>query len=341
MIAIATHVQRLFESGSTGNNLKKFLGDSSLTSTIVFHVQCLSELTSVITGRLHGRHTGSELGGDGFLESTEDLSVEVERKDGVDDLEWLLLEDHIVWELLWVRDSELGALDAERATRGGELEDLISSVRDIGSRERNQGTGSWYGGDEGHELRVKKLNGISLAGEVSVEELLGDGKALLGIWVLSTLKGLADWVVTTHEVLDSLLSDENKVNVNSLGLELLVTGVSLLDHEGVVSSAKTTVTSDNNKSNLLDLTLSQQRKIDRFTIKTGDKSTENRLKSLRERTGGHNGILGTTHFSGSDKLHGHGNLTGVDDGLDTITDSCIGSNSKTEMRKGQREGETV
>lgn len=310
----------LFESGRTSNNLQNFLGDGSLTGTVIFQRQLGSEFSGVITSRLHRLHTGGELGGNRFLKSSEDLSVEVKRKDGVDDLDRVLFEDHVVREFLGFGNFELGALDTEVSGFGSQLENFVTLLGDVRGRERNKCSDGRSGGDEGDELGVKQFNSIGFSTKEGVQQFLGDGKGFLGVRVLSARESLSDRVVSAFEVGDSLSSDKDHINLDSLVSEFLESGFGLLDHEGVVSSAKTTVSGNDGKSDLLDLTLSQKRKVKSFTSQSGDQSSEDGLKSLGERTGGDNSILGTSDLGGSDKLHGHGDLLGVLDRSDTVTD---------------------
>ena len=89
-----------------------------------------------------------------------------------------------------------------------------------------------------------------------------------------------------------------------------------------VTSAKSTVSSHNDKRHLFHVTSGQQGKIHCLSAHTFDQSTEDRLQSFGERAGGEDSVLSTTHFSGSDKLHRHGNLTSVLNRLDAVTNSC-------------------
>mmetsp|Transcript_25407 Transcript_25407/g.54196 ORF Transcript_25407/g.54196 Transcript_25407/m.54196 type:complete len:328 (+) Transcript_25407:59-1042(+) len=298
----------LFKSLRSRNNLKNFLGDGSLTGTIVFQRKLRGKLSGVITCGLHRLHTGGELGGNRFLKSTEDLSVQVQRKDGVNNLKRVLFEDHIVGEFLGFGNFEFGALDTEVSGFGSQLENFITSLGDVGSRERNQCSDGRSGGNKRNELGVKQFDGISFSGKEGVQQFLGDSKGLLGARVLSAVECFSDGVVTTFEVGNSLDSDKHHIDINSLGGKFLESGFGLLDHEGVVPSAKTTISGDNSQSDLLDFTLGKKRKINGFTTKTSDKPSENRLKSFGERTGGEDSVLGTTDLGGSDKLHGHGNF---------------------------------
>mmetsp|Transcript_24466 Transcript_24466/g.49573 ORF Transcript_24466/g.49573 Transcript_24466/m.49573 type:complete len:290 (+) Transcript_24466:118-987(+) len=251
-------LKNLLEGGGTGNNLQDLLGDRGLTGTVVFSAQPLGKVSSVVTRGLHGLHTSSKLGGDRLLERAEDLAVEVEGEDGVDDLDGVLLEDHVVGEILGLRNLELGALNLEVASGGCELKDLVTLLGDLRGREGDESSGAGGGGNEGDELGVKKLDGIGLATEVGVEELLRDGEGLLGVRVLASLEGLADGESATLEVGDALLSDEHHVACNALILELIETGLCLLDHEGVVAATETTVTGDDDKGNLADLALGEE-----------------------------------------------------------------------------------
>jgi len=219
-------------------------------------------------------HTSSKFGGNRLLKGTEDLSVEVKRKDRVDNLDRVLFEDHVVREVLWLSGIKFGTLNLEFSVFGGEFENFITLLGDLGGGERNEGTNGWSGGDEGNELGVEEFDGVSFSGQIGVEEFLGDGESLLGVGVLSSFEGLADWVRTTLEVGDSLLSDEDHVSFNAGSLELLVASFSLFDHEGVVTSTKTTVTGDDAEGNLLDFTLGEERKIGGIRSNTADKSSE-------------------------------------------------------------------
>jgi len=279
------------------------------------------------------------------LKSTQDLSVQVKGKDGVDNLEGVLFENHVVGEILGFSHVELLAVDSEVSSGGGEFEDLITLLGDFGGREGDEGTDTGGGGDQGEELCVKKLDGISLSRKERVDNFFRDGKGLLGIGVLGAIIYSTDGDFATLEVCGSLLADEDQVTLDSLKLELVDTGLGLLDHEGVVSSAETTVTSDDNKGNLVNLTLSQQRKVGGLSTETVDKASEDALKSLRKGTSGHDGVLGTTDLSRSDKLHGTGDLFRVVDGGDTVTDgvglSVVDDDGTTSSVGDSRVGEDI
>ena len=309
-----------FKCSGSRNNLKNFLSDGSLTSTIVLQVQFLGKSPSVITCTLHRLHSGGKLRGNRFLQTTEDLSIEVEGKDRVDNLEGVLFKDHIIGEFLGLGNLKFSALNTEGSRVRGELENFVPLVGDVGSGERNQSTDTGLGSDEGNKLGVKKLDSIGFSGKEGIHELLRDSKSLLGIRVLSSFESLSDGVFTTFKISDSLLSDQNKVNIDSLRFQLGESLLGLLDHERIVSSAQSTVTSNASKGNLLNLTGGEQRKVNGFSIQSLDKSSKDRLKSLREGTSGENSILSTSDLGGSDKLHGRSDLLCVLNGLDAVTD---------------------
>ena len=73
------------------------------------------------------------------------------------------------------------------------------------------------GGDKRNELGVHKFYGISFSRKVGVKDFLTDGKGLSGSGLLSASEFGTDGKLTTFKVADSLLSNKNKVNVNSLG----------------------------------------------------------------------------------------------------------------------------
>ena len=312
----------LLKRGGTSNNLENLRGHRGLTGAVVLLGELLGELAGVVGGGLHGLHPGGELGGDGLLEGAEDLTVQVQGEDGVDDLDGILLEDHVVGELLGFGDVELLALDAKLATRRGEGEDLVALLGDLGGRERDEGAGRGGGVDEGHELGVEELDGVGLSGEEGVEELLGDGEGLLGVGVLAGLEGLADGVVAALEVFDALLADEDHVALDALRLELGEAGLGLLDHEGVVTAAETAIAGDDDEGDLVDLALGEEGKVEGLAGDAADEAAEDGLQGLGEGTGSEDGVLGTTDLGGGDELHGHGDLLGVLDGGDAVADGC-------------------
>mmetsp|Transcript_15556 Transcript_15556/g.33918 ORF Transcript_15556/g.33918 Transcript_15556/m.33918 type:complete len:365 (-) Transcript_15556:40-1134(-) len=309
-----------FKCLCSSNNLKNFLRDGSLTGTIVLQAQLVGKGTGVVTGGLHRLHTSGKFGGNRFLETTEDLSVQVQRKDGVDDLDRVLFKDHVVGEVLGLGSTKVLAFDGKVTRGGGEFENLIVRSCDVGSRERNQSTDRGVGGNQGDELGVHEFNGIGFASKEGVEEFFRDGKSFLGVGVLATVKLLADGVVTALKVLNTLLSNKNHINFNTGALQFLETSFGLPDHERVVTSAKTTVTRDAAEGNLLDLANSQKRKVNIFSANAFNQSTKDGLQSFREGTGGQDSILGTTDLSGSHKLHGHGDLLRVLHTGNAITD---------------------
>ena len=229
-----------------------------------------------------------------------------------------MLEDHIVGEILGFGRLELLALYAKVTPRGGELKDLIALLGDFGCREGNEGANTRTGGDERHELGVEKFDGIGLPRKEGVDNFFRDGKSLLGIGVLSTLKDFANGVFPTLEVGGALLADEDHVAIDALGLEVLEPGLGLLDHEGVVASAKTAITGDDDEGDLVHLALGQEGEVGGLSAKPGDKSTEYALESFREGTGGQDSVLGATDLGSGDELHGRGDFFGIVDGFDTI-----------------------
>mmetsp|Transcript_7435 Transcript_7435/g.21092 ORF Transcript_7435/g.21092 Transcript_7435/m.21092 type:complete len:254 (+) Transcript_7435:426-1187(+) len=192
-------------------------------------------------------------------------------------------------------------------------------LSDIRGCERDQSADSRGGSNQRNELSVEQLNGIGLSRKESVQELLRDCKGLLGIGVLSGFESLADRVLAALEVLDTLLSDAYHIDINSLVLKFLKSGLSLSDHVGVVTSAQSTVSSDDSKSDFLNFALGQKWKINGFTVQSLNQTTENRLKSLREGTSSKDSVLRTSHLGGSDKLHGHGDLLCVFHRRNTVT----------------------
>jgi hypothetical protein len=155
-----------------------------------------------------------------------------------------LFEDHVIGEVLGLGGSEVLTLNSKLSIGRGKLEYLIRFLGDLGGRERNKGPHGRSGGDKRNELGVHKFYGVGFSGKVGVEDFLTDGKGLFGGRLLSTFEFGADGVLTTFEVANSLLSYKDEVNIKSLSNKLLVTRLSLLDHEGVVSSTETTISSD-------------------------------------------------------------------------------------------------
>merc|ERR1740124_27357 len=73
----------------------------------------------------------------------------------------------------------------------------------------------------------------------------------------------------------------------------------------------------------------------------GDEASKDRLKGLRKRTGRNNGILRTSHFRGSDKLHCHRDLLCVFHRYDTVTDGIrfsVHENCSTTVVMGSSTG---
>ena len=77
------------------------------------------------------------------MKSTEDLSVEVKWQDGVNDLCWVLFEEHIIREFLWFCSFKFSAFNTETSGVGGELEYFISLFCNLRSRKWNKG--AWLG----------------------------------------------------------------------------------------------------------------------------------------------------------------------------------------------------
>jgi len=151
-------------------------------------------------------------------------------------LKRVLFEDHIVGEVLGFSNFQFLTLNTEVSVVGGELENFISLLGNFGGREGNKGAHGRSGRDKGEELGVEKFDSISFTSKEGVDDFFGDGKSLFGVGVLGTFIGGSDGVLTTGEVRNSLLSDEDKVAINTLLSELLESGLSLLDHERVVTS---------------------------------------------------------------------------------------------------------
>ena len=279
------------DGGGTGDDLQQLLGNGRLTSSVVLLAESLSQRGGVVTSALHALHPRGKLTRHTLLERAEDLSVEVKGQDRVDDLERILLEDHIVRELLRLGHVELLALNAEVTPGGGELENLVALVGDLAGRERNEGAHTGRGGDERDELRVKELDRVRLPSEEGVDDLLADSQSLLRVGVLSAVVDSPDGVLPSLEVANSLLADEDHVRLNSLGLELLEPGLGLLDHEGVVAAAKSTVAGDDNERDLVDLPLGEEGEVHGLTSEALDEPTEDRLEGLGERPGGQDSVL--------------------------------------------------
>ena len=88
------------EGGGSRDDLQNLRSDGRLTRPVVLLTQALGEGPSVVAGALHALHPGGELGRDRLLERPKDLAVQVQGQDGIDDLEGVLLEDHVVGEIL-------------------------------------------------------------------------------------------------------------------------------------------------------------------------------------------------------------------------------------------------
>ena len=310
----------LLEGGGTRDDLQQLLGHGRLARAVVLLAEGLGQGRRVITRALHALHPSSQLRRNGFLKGSEDLTVEVERKDGVDDLERVLLEDHVVGELLRLGHVELLALDSEVATRGGQLEDLVALVGDLAGRERNEGAHAGRRGDERDELRVKELDRVRLPGQEGVDDLLADAERLLGVGVLSAVVLCPDGEPPSLEVGAHLLADEDHVGLDALGLELVEPGLGLLDHEGVVTAAQAAVAGDDDEGDLVDLPLGEEGKVDGLPAEALDEPPEDALEGLGERPGGEDGVLRPPHLRGGHELHGARDLLRVVHGRDAIAD---------------------
>ena len=229
-----------------------------------------------------------------------------------------MFENHVVGEILGLGGIKLLAFYTKVSVCGGELEDFVALLGDFGGRKGNEGTDGGSGGDERNKLCVHKFDGVGFPREEGVDDFLRDGEGLLGVGVLTAVVDLADDVVTTLEVAGSLLADEDHVNIDALGLELVGTGLGLFDHEGVVATAETTISGDDDKGDLVDLTLGEKGEVGGLSSEAVDESPEDGLEGLREGTGGKHGILGATHLGGGDKFHGRSNLLGVVHCCDTV-----------------------
>ena len=259
------------------------------------------------------------------MKGTKDLPIQIQRKDGVDDLEGILFEDHIVGEFLGFRGIEFLALYAKVPVGGGELEDLVALLGDFGGREGHEGAHAGSGGDEGDELGVHEFDGVGLPGEEGVDNLLGDGEGLLGGGVLAAVVDLADGVFgTALEVAGALLADEDHVDVDALRLELGGALLGLLDHEGVVAAAEPTVARDDAEGDLVDLALGEERQVGGVSAQAVDEPPEDGLEGLREGAGGEHGVLGATHLGGGDELHGGRDLLCVVYRGDAVANGCVG-----------------
>ena len=85
-----------------------------------------------------------------------------------------------------------------------------------------------------------------------------------------------------------------------------------LDELIVVCTAQTTVTTDDDHSDVRHLTLLQQWQFGSVTaLQAANNIAENTLATIGEGTSLHNSLLGTTKLSGSYHLHGISNLLGV------------------------------
>merc|ERR1719199_1363708 len=204
--------------GSRGarHDLHDLLGDRSLARTVVLAREVGLEGLRVVRRRLHRLHTRGQLRSDRLLEHAEHLAVDVQRKDGVKDLERVLLEDHVLREVGGLSRRLRLALHRELAVLRGQLEHLVALGLDARRAERKHGADGRVRGDEGDELGVHDLDAVGLAGEVAREEHVGDFARLFGGRRLTNVEGREHRGVALGEVAHALLAHGHELDLDAL-----------------------------------------------------------------------------------------------------------------------------
>mmetsp|Transcript_14435 Transcript_14435/g.28506 ORF Transcript_14435/g.28506 Transcript_14435/m.28506 type:complete len:545 (-) Transcript_14435:28-1662(-) len=300
-----------------GNDLGDLLRDGRLPLAVQLEGQGLHQVRGVVRGGLHRRHAGGELGGDRLLHLAEELAVEVEGEDGREDLLGVLLEDHVLGEVLGLGGLGDARLDGELAVLGGHGEDLVTLGLDTGGGEGEHGADRGLRRDERGEASVGELHAVSLTREVGREDVVSDGRGLLGVGGVADGVALDD-VVALAKVLRPLVADADHVEVEALRLELLDALLRLLDGVRVVAAAQPAVAGEGDEEHLVDGALGEEGRVKVVLLEALDEPPEHLLQGLGEGAGLEHGVLGAAHLGGGDELHGGGDLLGVLDRVDPL-----------------------
>mmetsp|Transcript_1538 Transcript_1538/g.4991 ORF Transcript_1538/g.4991 Transcript_1538/m.4991 type:complete len:422 (+) Transcript_1538:32-1297(+) len=304
--------------GRAGDDLEDLLRDAGLADAVVRLGEGLLEVLGVVGRRLHGLHAARELGRDGLLERAEDLAVEVEREDAVEDGHGVLLEDRVLGELLGLGGAERRRLDLEVAVLGRHLEDLVALRLDARGGEGEDRADGGAGRDERHELRVDELDLVRLAVEEVVEHLAGDLRREVGGRHLGARVGRRELLAAAAEVALDLGAHGHDLDLDALGLELLLARLRLLDDVRVVRAAEAAVAGDGEQRHLLHLAVLEEGEVERLLAELLNKTGEHGLERLGEGPGLEDGLLGAAHLGGSDEAHGLRDFLGVADRGDAV-----------------------
>merc|ERR1719393_12605 len=178
------------------------------------------------------------------------------------------------------------------------------------------------GRDHRDERGVEELNAVELARVVGAEHLAGDLSGLLGGRCVAATHRLAhgrDGVLALVEVLAGLVANGDQLNTDTLRLELGNTVLGLLDNLGVVAAAKAAVARDDEETHGLGIAALKERDVERLGAKAREQTAEDALEGLGERALAQASLLGAAHLGGSDELHRGGDLAGVLDRRDAVT----------------------
>mmetsp|Transcript_11994 Transcript_11994/g.48274 ORF Transcript_11994/g.48274 Transcript_11994/m.48274 type:complete len:300 (+) Transcript_11994:430-1329(+) len=261
------------------DDLENLLRDARLTNAIVAARERLLEVFGVVGGRLHGLHARRQLRGDRLLKRAEDLSVEVEREDGVEDLDGVLLEDGVFGEHLGLRRFEERRLDRQVAVLGREFEDLVALGLDARGREREHGAHGRRRRDERHEFGVDELDLVGLAVEELVQHLARDHRGEVGA---RHLRARVRAAIERHAaaLVEGLQlgADGHDLDLDARVLELSFPLLDLLDDVRVVRPAEPAVAADGEERHALDVARLENGQVERLLAELLDQAGEDRLE---------------------------------------------------------------
>jgi hypothetical protein len=313
----------------SGDDLEDLACDLCLALAVVGDGEVLAELDGVVGGAAHGAHPGCELAGERLLEGTEDLAVEVEREQGVEDLDGVLLELHDGGEGLRL-DLDLLALDGELALLGGEAEELVLGgidadavdVADLalgghGQQRLDDGVGA----DEGDELGVEQLHLVHLLGhEEGVDEVADGLRVLHGGHAADLQLPLQRDEGAALEVAVALLAHADHGVLQAQLLEVVDAGLRLLQHVVVEAAAEAALPGEHHQRHLLHGPAAGQRQVDVLRLDLLVHVVQHLHQGLREGAGRHHGLLRAPDLGGRHQLHGLRDLLRVADRIDTAAE---------------------
>merc|ERR1719218_53345 len=323
-IKMLVYSRRLVGRVGAGDDLHELLRDLRLAGAVHLLLQFALQFLGVVRRGLHRRHAAGKLRRNGLLQRAQELAVEVERKDRVEELRGLLLEDHVRRELRGLRRGHLLLLDRHIAILRGQLEDLVALNLHARWQQRDKRAHHRLRGDHRDEGGVEELNAVKLAGVVGRKELIRDLLGLRRGRALAARNHLPNRRRAALEVSRSLVADQDELDLDALLLEGLDARLRVLDRRRVVRAAEAAVARDRHEADLLHRARFEERDVEALGLHALEQTAKDALEGLREGPRPQHCLLRAAYLSRCDQLHRRRDLLGVLDRANPVSQLADG-----------------